>query len=316
MLLNGKYWLRKNKKGELWTNLPDGLKDKKLDESNEELINDAKDLLRTYKRKTTTNFEKLEKLIDFINKYYLGETDIDTNLINLQKTSEDVCSRLIKFFGDFDFKPNYRFINTLQIQNKKSSEEAINYVCHYFELTGNQHFESIKEKIKSYEFKQILNDMTLLNTSTIVNKRFELLYGPQGTGKTTKAMEISKVVIPCHSGMLPADLLEDFKFDDGKAGFNPSSLWKAMEEGTAIVLDEINLLPFESLRFLQTILDNKEEITYKGQTISIRDGFKIIGTMNLYVNGDIFTLPEPLVDRCKNITSLELTAHDLVGALL
>ena len=109
-------------------------------------------------------------------------------------------------------------------------------------------------------------------------------------------------------------MLEDFKFVNGKATFIPSALQKAMIDGNVICLDEINLLPFESLRFLQSILDNKDVINYKGQDIHIKEGFKIIGTMNLKVNGQTFGLPEPLVDRADDIKKFVLTADDLMAA--
>ena len=77
-----------------------------------------------------------------------------------------------------------------------------------------------------------------------------------------------------------------------------------------------NLLPFESLRFLQTILDGKTEFIYKGKTVKIVDGFKIIGTMNLVVNGCTYGLPEPLVDRAEDLRKYSLTAKNLVGAII
>lgn len=120
----------------------------------------------------------------------------------------------------------------------------------------------------------------------------------------------------CHSAMLPADLMEDFKFENGQPNFKPSALQIAMTEGQKIVLDEINLLPFESLRFLQSILDGKSEFVYKGQTIIIKEGFQIIGTMNLTVNGCTFALPEPLVDRASELRKYTLTAETLIGALI
>ena len=314
MKLNGTYSLTKNRKGEIWHTISYDYHWTKITDSVQ--YNDANELLLVLRKKNINSYEKENAVNAFLAKYFSEITSITEDDCKKTLNIEDICSRLMKFFGDFSFQPNFRFINTLQKQNQIDTQHAISYVVNYFELTGNPELISIKEKCNSYEFKQILNDMTNINTTNTINKRFKLMYGPQGTGKTTKAMKETSVVIVCHSGMLPADLLEDFKFNDGKPGFHPSALWKAMEEGTKIVLDEINLLPFESLRFLQTILDNKNEITYKGTTINIREGFEIIGTMNLYVNGDIFTLPEPLVDRCQEITSLQLTAHDLVGALL
>lgn len=170
--------------------------------------------------------------------------------------------------------------------------------------------------MKSDEFKTMLSMLNECDVTSTINKRFKLYYGSQGTGKTTIAMkEASNNVVVCHSAMLPSDLMEDFNFKDGKAEFNPSALCKAMTEGKAIVLDEINLLPFESLRFLQSILDNKSEIVYKGHVIEIKDGFQIIGTMNLHVNGCVYALPEPLIDRASELRKFTLTAKNLLSAL-
>ena len=84
-----------------------------------------------------------------------------------------------------------------------------------------------------------------------------------------------------------------------------------MEEGQSIVLDEINLLPFDSIRFLQEILDGKTSFIYKGNTINIKDGFKIIGTMNLNLGGQTYPLPEPLVDRAEDIKEFILSDKSL-----
>lgn len=116
--------------------------------------------------------------------------------------------------------------------------------------------------------------------------------------------------------MLPQDLMEDFQFIDGKAHFTPSALQNAIVNGKTITLDEINLLPFESLRFLQSILDNKTEFEYKGSVIKITEGFKIIGTMNLIVNGAVYALLEPLIDRAANLKEYKLTADSLMNALI
>lgn len=228
----------------------------------------------------------------------------------------NVCTQLIDFFKDFEFEPNFRFVNTLK-HNCTTIENARQYVCNYFRLTDNNYKSDIIEKTKSLEFKQLINELSKVNTSSTINSRFKVFYGSQGTGKTTQALkESNNVVMVCHSAMLPSDLLEDFKFEDGKPTFTHSALWNAMENGSKITLDEINLLPFESLRFLQSILDNKTEICYKGQTIHIKDGFQIIGTMNLTVNGNVFNLPEPLVDRALELKEYVLSAEQLTGALI
>lgn len=234
-----------------------------------------------------------------------------------QEKAKAVAQKLMDFFTEFHFEPNYRFVNTLAQKSVKSVKSAQEYICNYFKLTDSPFAPSVSEKIKSPEFKDICSDLKDISTAKVVNSRLKLYYGSQGTGKTTLAMgETGGNCMVCHSAMLPSDLMEDFKFDDGKAGFNPSALYKAIVNGSKIVLDEINLLPFESLRFLQSITDGKPEFEYKGDTVHIKDGFQIIGTMNLVVNGATYSLPEPLVDRAEDLKEFRLTADNLAGALV
>lgn len=243
--------------------------------------------------------------------------EIDTNKEYLETLKLSICNELINFFSEFSFEPNYRFVNTLVWQTKNSLEHATNYISNYFTLCDHRYCNAINEKIKSYEFKAILNNMIKVDCTTKINNRLKLYYGSQGTGKTTKAIEeTNDVCMVCHSAMLPSDLMEDFKFENGNPSFKPSALQLAMINGTKITLDEINLLPYESLRFLQSILDGKREFIYKGKTINIKDGFQIIGTMNLTVNGCVFSLPEPLIDRASDLQKYTLDGKSLVGALI
>ena len=232
-----------------------------------------------------------------------------------QQLAKDTAQKIINFFTEFEFEPNFRFINTLS-KAAHYLQTATEYVTNYFALTNNPHKYNVSEKLKSAEFKLIVANLQSLETATTINTRFELFYGSQGTGKTTQAIKLSDSVMVCHSAMLPQDLMEDFQFIDGKAHFTPSSLQNAMVEGKTITLDEINLLPFESLRFLQSILDNKSEFEYKGKLVKISAGFKIIGTMNLIVNGAIYALPEPLIDRATNLKEYKLTTDSLMNALV
>lgn len=242
---------------------------------------------------------------------------VETNKEYLDNLKLSICNRLIDFFSEFSFEPNYRFVNVLFWQTKNSSIDAIKYISNYFTLCDHRCCNAINEKIKSYEFINILKDMSNVDCTTKINNRLKIFYGSQGTGKTTKAMqETNGICMVCHSAMLPSDLMEDFKFENGNPSFKPSALQLAMVNGTKITLDEINLLPYESLRFLQSILDGKSEFIYKGKTIHIKDGFQIIGTMNLTVNGCVFSLPEPLIDRASELQKYTLDGKSLVGALI
>lgn len=240
-----------------------------------------------------------------------NETQINENKIDVEELKNQI-DNLINFFSEFQFTPNFRFINTYCLTTNKKS-----YIMNYMALSNNIYINEIQEKMKSEEFKRLDEYFTNIKPSKKINNRLKIYFGDPGTGKTTKAMnESNNVVMVCHSGMLPNDLMEDFKFEDGKATFKKSVLYEAMENGTTITLDEINLLPFESLRFLQSILDNKTEITYKDKQVKIKEGFKVIGTMNLQVNNTTFSLPEPLVDRCEEIKEFKLKGKDLINAII
>lgn len=226
-------------------------------------------------------------------------------------------SQLISFFSEWKFEPNFRFVNSFAYALAKSEKDARDYVESYFKLMDSPYVNEITSKMTSREFNSIIRLIGAAKPRTRVNSRFKLYYGSAGTGKTTLAQkECEGRCIVCNNSMIPADLLQDFDFSEGQPTFKRSALREAMEEGLPIVLDEINLLPFDSLRFLQGILDNKKSFEYKGETIHIKEGFQIIGTMNLVVNGAVFGLPEPLVDRVQSFKEFKLSADDLMSAIL
>lgn len=273
------------------------------------------EIYKAYRTRTMTDEEK-ENLFrvnwSSIKQVESGNATEVTSASTLQK----IAKELIDFFSEFHFEPNFRFVNTLAWECKSSIQDGKDYITRYFELCDSPFTDSITEKMKSTEFNYLIDNIRKIFLSQRINKRFRLYYGSQGTGKTTRALEESEGnCMVCHSAMLPQDLMEDFKFEDGKATFQKSALYNAILNGKKIVLDEINLLPFESLRFLQSILDGKKSFTYKGEEVSIADGFQIIGTMNLVVNGAVYSLPEPLIDRADKLSKFTLTANDLIGAL-
>lgn len=227
-------------------------------------------------------------------------------------------TKLMDFFTEFSFTPSFRFTNTFAFMACKNQKSAIEYVRNYFALMDSSYVKEVEQKMKSAEFRQIIKDIAQYGEPTThINTRFKIYYGSAGTGKTTLAQQESENrCIVCNSSMLPSDLMEDFIFKDGNPDFNPSLLWDCMEQGKTIVLDEINLLPFDSLRFLQGIVDGKSEFYYKNRPVHIHDGFQIIGTMNLSLGGMVYGLPEPLVDRCSDAKEFVLSAEQLAKAII
>lgn len=267
--------------------------------------------------KTNPDFAYVESVLNEILKERAEATDPNNKAAGPDSAAvKKALGKLINFFSEFKFTPSFRFTNTLCHACKRSIEEADNYIVNYFKLMDSSYAEEIANKIKSTEFRRLM--VTLadnVNPTKTINNRLQIYYGAQGTGKTTEAMTHTQTAVVCNSAMQPCDLIEDFTFDDGKASFHPSALVRAMEKGETVLLDEMNLLPFDSLRFLQGICDGKENFEWKGNTIHIHDGFNIIGTMNLVVNGTTFGLPEPIVDRCSGIKEFTLTADMLMGAI-
>lgn len=325
------YWIGKRKNGELFTNIYGYPKVISVYAAEyQKTLN----LYQIFKKRTFSMDYKMNQLEQFlgigIHAEYNENTvifdeivtesepviDNDAERIALQNKVQSIIQNIIDFFSEFEFEPNFRFLNTFAYACNNSTSAAKEYVTNYFNLTDNANKTAIDDKMKSIEFRSIVDSLKTIVPTHKVNNRFKLFYGAPGTGKTTEGSKEADNIMVCHSGMLPADLMEDFKFEDGKATFIPSALQNAMVEGKKIMLDEINLLPFESLRFLQTILDGKSEFEYKGKTIKIKDGFVIIGTMNLQVNGCVYSLPEPLVDRAMELKEFKLTADKLVGAII
>lgn len=243
------------------------------------------------------------------------ESKQKVNKIDKEKCLK-VVNDLTNFFEEFgtDAPKSNRFINNLMIKAKNSVDDAISYVKGYFTTMDFPKAQEIGFKLSSYEFQDILNEIAAIESDKQINKRLYIYYGPAGTGKTTKAIKDypEATIINCNSDMMAQDLFETFEFKEGKPEFKKSEFVKAMEEGKAIILDEINLLRLDALRALQTITDNKQVFNFKGRDIYIKEGFKIIGTMNLIVNGRVFSLPEPLIDRCADIKEFTISNEDLI----
>lgn len=228
---------------------------------------------------------------------------------------KNVANRLQNFFSEFTFDPGCRFLNTM---SKLRTVDAIkSYVSSYLDLCTQPDRADIIEKMKSAEFESIVSEIVELASDRVINKRVRLYYGDPGTGKTTRAINENpgaKVFI-CNSSLTGDDLLQVFDFNDenGHPVFKKSIIREAMEAGVPIILDEINLLSLDALRTLQEITDDKSVVNFHGDEIQIKDGFKIIGTMNLMICGQPFGLPEALVDRAEYIEEFKLSPADLAA---
>lgn len=232
-----------------------------------------------------------------------------------RKARVDAVKDLQKFFSEFKFNPAARFVNTFARQPDIAA--AREYLACYVKLINNSDSTDIIEKSKSIEFSTVTAALLAYPPEKKINNRLDIYFGDAGTGKTAETIaEYPEAdVVPCNSSMLPDELMRVFDFNDesGNPVFKPSSLRLAMESGKPVIFDEINLLSFECLRLLQTLTDNKSVIHYNNEAITIKDGFKVIGTMNLTVNDQVYNLPEPLVDRAETLKEFKLSAKDLAA---
>lgn len=228
------------------------------------------------------------------------------------------------FFSEFHFKPQPRFMNTMA--HSGSAAGIQEYVVGYFELTNNSYAMDVAEKVKSREFAELVADTLTVKTDRRINNRLEVYYGEPGGGKTTTAIcnhPDAKVVL-CHASMTPDELFRGFDFEEEKdkdgnvVGSHPvfkgCALREAMEQGKVVILDEINLLNEDCRRALQAVTDAKTSVTINNDTIAIKDGFKVVGTMNLNVGDMVFPLPPALVDRAEVIKRFEMDP-EMVAAL-
>jgi len=235
---------------------------------------------------------------------------------------KEIVKKWFDFFSEFNFEPQVRFINS--IARMTNVDDLKSYVIGYFELTNNSFARDIAEKTKSVEFKQ-LAQKTINLTEKKINQRLEVYYGPAGSGKTTTAIAnnpTAKVVL-CHASLTPDELFRGFDFEeevdaDGHVTgshpiFKGCALREAMENGLVVILDEINLLNEDCRRALQAVTDAKGSVTINNDVIQIKDGFKVIGTMNLTVGDMTFPLPDPLVDRCEVIKRYTVGYEDVAA---
>ena len=221
---------------------------------------------------------------------------------------------------------------------------AYNYVLSYFKLINNPYVNEVKEKMQSKEFKNIYDKAKNILPHKTINSRLEIYFGNPGVGKTNTVISENPdaEVMICNSNFEPNDLLEVFDVDTakeelkaqginieaveemniyrtssmneliyaflnlngGKPKYKPTALMNAIKNGKTVVLDEIGKLTRQCQDFLVGFTDNKKYFEFKGEKIEIGEGFKIIGTMNLEINGNIYTLQSPLVDRAAKLVEV------------
>ena len=277
--------------------------------------------------------ERLLKEFDAEDDIPLEETKVEIPPEkDKEKEKEELMSQMtstykdfLKFFSETSFKPSIRMIDTLSRLNLKSGQ---NYIGWFMELINHPDREVIVPKLKSDEWKNIHSQMLDIykkvgKSIDPINTRLEIVYGPNGTGKTYDVIKEYQEKYPdigvmaCSSSMSSAeDLLQVFDFDEGgKPVFKDSPLTEAIKKDQPVILEEARLMQQSAMAFLQSLLDCKDYVDTCRGRLYIGPNFKVIMTMNLEVNGVVYELPEPIVDRAQVILKKEMNA-DLAASIL
>ena len=277
--------------------------------------------------------ERLLKEFDVEDDIPLEETKVEIPPEkDKEKEKEELMSQMtstykdfLKFFSETSFKPSIRMIDTLSRLNLKSGQ---NYIKWFMELINHPDREVIVPKLKSDEWKNIHSQMLDIykkvgESIDPINSRLEIVYGPNGTGKTYDVIKEYQEKYPdigvmaCSSSMSSAeDLLQVFDFDEGgKPVFKDSPLTEAIKKDQPVILEEARLMQQSAMAFLQSLLDCKDYVDTCRGRLYIGPNFKVIMTMNLEVNGVVYELPEPIVDRAQVILKKEMDA-DLAASIL
>ena len=246
------------------------------------------------------------------------EKDKEKEKEELMEQMTSTYKDFLKFFSETSFKPSIRMIDTLSRLNLKSGQ---NYIGWFMELINHPDREVIAPKLKSDEWKNIHSQMLDIykkvgKSIDPINTRLEIVYGPNGTGKTYDVIKEYQEKYPdigvmaCSSSMSSAeDLLQVFDFDEGgKPVFKDSPLTEAIKKDQPVILEEARLMQQSAMAFLQSLLDCKDYVDTCRGRLYIGPNFKVIMTMNLEVNGVVYELPEPIVDRAQVILKKEMDA--------
>ena len=212
------------------------------------------------------------------------------------------------FCKDFEFNPDPRFMNNLIYV-----KDIDNYLIDFMQLTNyeSELVELAKSKMKSPEWKQIKKDLSMIKpTHEKVNKRLAIYYGSAGTGKTTAALKeypsAEKVIGSASQD--PDDLFT--RFDPSSKDYVLTEIGNAIVNGKPIIIDEGNLYNQVVWQRLQGVLDNSEKLADRNRELTIKDGFRVIVTMNLETNLGKTPLPNPVVSRAEEIRNYDLNTFD------
>ena len=243
------------------------------------------------------------------------QTELDTPraLTKGEEQHADEVAQKVRTFCK-DFAPTANWPDTRQINSLRflsTAAEGGQYLANCLELIGqpSDMLELCKAKCKSAEWKNIFEELKACPLSHgRFNQRLEIFYGPAGTGKTSRAIAENPTAtrIVASATQDPSELFtRNVVNDHGGVDVVLTELGQAMVDGKPIIIDEVNLYQQCVMTRLQGATDGGKFLTDNGVNLTIKDGFKIVGTMNLETNLGKTALPDPLVSRAAKVEKME-----------
>jgi hypothetical protein len=219
--------------------------------------------------------------------------------LDRKKEVNAIIKQFICFCKDFSYNPDVRLLNSLYHQKDERQ-----FLLDTLKLIGHDEdmIEVASEKTKSTEFKNMMKQFkSCEQTRDKMNKRLEIKFGKAGTGKTTSALNENPTALRIIASATddPNDLFTTF--NPTTKEWEKTPLSNEMEKGGTIIIDEANFYHKECLSRLQGVTDETNSFTDRGININVKEGFKIVLTMNLETNFGKKPLPSPLVDRASKI---------------
>lgn len=258
--------------------------------------------------------EWVSKNFDDITESGAGEANIfpaSTATAEATKTEapkeedrQKLVTDLRTYCKDFEYCPDNRVLDTI-----KYTENVNAFLLAFMKVTGYdpELLDRAENCFKSLEWKALLKRLGNIKTKRAkpINERLVIYFGSAGTGKSTRARTEAPTAVKLagSASFDPDDLFT--RFDPDRKAFVLTEIGQAMQDGKTIILDEANLYNSVVLQRLQAVLDNTEDVTDRGMTIKIKDGFKVIITMNLETNLGKTPLPNPLVSRAYELVDFD-----------
>jgi MoxR-like ATPase len=158
-------------------------------------------------------------------------------------------------------------------------------------------------------FTRLIDDGTIPGAVNRV-----LLYGPPRTGKSTlpgtKLQNVQRVTL--HRQMPVDDLIGGMGLVNGSTQWMDGPATRAMRQGSALVIDEVDQFSAEIRCMLHAIMDDPAGVTLPtGERVDAQPGYCVIATTNALPSA----LPDALYDRFDMVLKADTLSAGLLNAL-